>query len=78
MRVKIPAAMKEYECGFSAEGTIGRNISLLMKLIAEEISGYLQTEREWYVFDENTGRFYPSEGIAEAEGICSGTVLLLV
>ena len=70
--------MKEYECGFSAECTIAGNISLLMKLISDEIRGYRQTDREWYVFDENTGRFYPPSGIAEAEGICSGTVLLLV
>ncbi len=78
MRVKIPAAMKEYECGFSAEDTIARNISLLMKLISDEIAGFRQTDREWHVFDESTGRFYPPAGIAEEEGICSGTVLLLV
>jgi hypothetical protein len=78
VRVKIPAAGKEYECGFSAEGTVAQNISLLMKLISHEISGCLQTDREWHVFDETAGRFYPPAGSAEAEGICSGSVLVLV
>lgn len=78
MRVKIPAAGKEYECGICPESTVGENTSLLMGLIADEICESVSESHCWHVYDGRTGRYYPSSAQAEAEGIGSGTVLVFV
>ena len=77
VRVRVPAACKEYECGFSPAATLGDNIRLLITLIKEEISPACIFDRQICVFDQNSGQNCLLEETLEESGISEGSVLLV-
>jgi hypothetical protein len=69
--------MKEYECGFTPAATLGENISLLMKLIKDDIAAACVFDRPVYVFSQNSGRNCLLDQTLEESGISEGSVLLV-
>ena len=77
VRIRIPAALKEYECGLTPSATLKENMDLLISMIGNEISSSCQFDRPVCVFDETSGTSYRMDQTLTKCGITDGSVLLI-
>lgn len=78
VRVRFPAAKKEYECGLAPQGTLKENILLLYRLVQDEISSSWQMPQEFLVFDSLLNHEYNPNVTVVSNGISDGTILLIL